>query len=345
MPPTAQDESITVTTQGPEDFDGSASKSPRTGFLSGDQLRALHGPPRRGLLLLMLPWGVALASLFCLWLIHLYGWPTMGGIAAAVLFVIIGWSQFTISNALHEAVHHNIFEKRYDWLAALLLAWPIGFPMTYRQVHLDHHRYFGEPVRDPDYSTYSQFPVSKLAFTRWLLFNLSGIAAARQFFLQDSRHSDPRSLRLRLTERLCLIVMHSVILAAFWVAFGTPLTYLVFWILPLGTVAKALSATRTLCEHGDASGRPVLRTITGTPLQNAVMGLFGFDYHAEHHLYPTVPFAALPRLHEHHEHAIADNAGRAVPNVVYKVFEGGHVGLLNSWLRTLPLTIVAKPTK
>lgn len=335
-----------MTVPAPEAYDRSAPKSPRTGFLSGDQLRELHGRQRRAVLLLMLPWGVALIALFCLWLIHQYGWPSMARPAAAMLFIAIGWSQFTISNALHEAVHHNLVEKQRDWLAALFTAWPIGFTMTYRQVHLDHHRYFGEPARDPDYGTYSQFPDSKLAFTRWLLFNLSGIAAARQFFAQGSRRSDSRSLRLRLTERVGLILVQSVILAVFWIAFGTPLAYLAFWVLPLVTVAKALSATRTLCEHGDANGsRLMLRTITGTPLQSAIMGLFGFDYHAEHHLYPTVPFAALPRLHEQHEHAIAADAGRTVPNVVFTVFEGGHMSLLASWLRTLPLTTATRQAK
>ena len=66
------------------------------------------------------------------------------------------------------------------------------------------------------------------------------------------------------------------------------------------------------------------------------MGLFGFDYHAEHHLYPTLPYPALAQVHERHRAAIVEGGGRPVKGLSYECVERGHLALLAQWLRELP---------
>jgi fatty acid desaturase len=99
-----------------------------------------------------------------------------------------------------------------------------------------------------------------------------------------------RSLRL-----MSLFVLASAALSVAFVGWWAPL---VFWIGPqlLGQplLRLYLLAEHTLCTM-DANGL----TNTRTTLTNAVVRLlmWNMSYHAEHHLYPSIPFHRLPDAH------------------------------------------------
>ncbi len=309
------------------------SEIARLGFLSKEELDRLHANRSKAWLELSIPWLAIIVSLTCICVAYRVGSPLWITLLVPFVLVLVGWGQFSISNGLHEAVHHNLGARQRDAVAESVAAWPIGFTMSYRAVHLDHHRYFGDPSRDPDYVTYAAYPKSRVGFILWLLRHLSGSAAVRQFL--SLLHSKRDATRLSSARGTGLILTQALFVVIFWGAFGTPFAYLL-WIVPLVTVAKTLSATRTFCEHGSSNGRPVLRTITGSRLDTVMMGSFGFDQHAAHHLYPTIPFSSLPEVDLKHVDAIRNGLGRELVGVSYERFGGGHFRLLFSWLKQLP---------
>lgn len=249
----------------------------------------------------------------------------------ALAFVAIGWTQYSLGNGMHEAVHHNLLNRRSDWLASVLTAYPIGLTMSYRSFHLAHHQFLGTD-KDPELDVYTTFPGSKPQLILRFVWFASGIPAGLQFLSQQASGRSPRSY----AEPLTFLAVQAVIAAAFTFAFGNPLYYVAFWILPIATVGKLLSSTRLMCEHGSPDRPWVVRTISGPRWQTWVLGAFDFNYHGEHHLFPSIPYASLRQLHERHKaYALAHPEYRPFEGRL-EFFDGGYLGLLAKWMRELP---------
>ncbi len=107
--------------------------------------------------------------------------------ACALVFVAIGWSQASLNNGFHEAVHENVGAPHRDWLSLLLLGFPTFFTLQYRTVHLRHHLKVGDPLEDPDFATYGSFPRSRWQLISRLIFMGSGLAAAKQLWTRNLR--------------------------------------------------------------------------------------------------------------------------------------------------------------
>ena len=101
-------------------------------------------------------------------------WSPFGVVA----FFGIGMLQYSLLHAAHEATHHY-FQPRSGarLLVALLVAYPIGLTLSFRDEHLLHHTHFGDPRLDADYSVYEPFPKSRLELLKFLIFNFSGLGA------------------------------------------------------------------------------------------------------------------------------------------------------------------------
>ncbi len=195
-------------------------------------------------------------------------------------------------------------------------------------MHLDHHKYFGEAGKDPEYESYSYFPRSKLQMLWRLVKNASGIVAIPQFFLQKPSVQKYSIVR----ETLTLVVVHSVLFAIFTVLLHWWM-YFVFWAVPVVTVAKFFSSTRGFCEHGSPDDIPVYRTITGNSLQTLLFGMFHFNFHAEHHAHPALPYSSLSETH-----SIMFPKTDRIGDVAYVLYEKGYLRILLSWFRGLPLS-------
>jgi len=270
-------------------------------------------------------------------------------LGAACAFVIIGWSQFCLLNGQHEGLHYNFGAKHNELLFALLTLYPIGFTLKYRDHHWRHHQSFGKAGLDPDFANYASFPKDRFEFLGLFVKNSTGLAAVKQFIamkLQSAQITDEKAEKSSNDEEgasaglpwelMKLSAVQMVILLAFVAAFshhhflaGIP-AYVIFWMLPLATVAKLCSSTRTFCEHAAPSGKPVFRTIVGNVLEVAPLGWFNFNYHAQHHKNPSVPYHLLPEL-EHIE-KMPDKIGP----IEYHLYKGGYLRLLGGWFEQLP---------
>jgi len=234
---------------------------------------------------------------------------------------------------MHEAVHKNFLNKRGDFWASIVVAYPIGLTMRYRDIHLNHHKHIGTD-KDPDWDEYIKFPISKLDITKRFIWFISGIPAVLQFLKLQANKSKTGSIKY--FELLTFLLTQLIIFTAFYFAYGSFLYYFIFWILPIATIGKLLSSSRLLCEHGSPDKGWVVRSIDGSRWQNWFLGAFDFNYHAEHHLIMSVPFANLKRLHKR-------NYAYALTHPEYQpfsgrmeFFSGSYLSLLRKWIRELP---------
>ena len=78
--------------------------------------------------------------------------------ASVLAWMIVGWCQFALFNALHEGLHNRFGNPHREFLSYASTAYTVGFDERYRKVHLDHHKYFGDPQLDPDYPNYADCP-------------------------------------------------------------------------------------------------------------------------------------------------------------------------------------------
>ena len=221
-------------------------------------------------------------------------WPIamlFAGIAMIFLFTL-----------LHETVHFTPF--RSPWLNTAiggLCGFILGLgPLWFRYFHLAHHRYTQDPDRDPELA--SEKPASRAA----LAWHLTGLTVWRiqALTLAKSAFGDPRAGYLperrvgniKLEARLMLAAYGAIIVMAVLNAWGW-----VFWLWvgPL-LLGHPFLRAYLLAEHADCEQGSNMFTNTRTTFTSWLIRMLAWNmpYHAEHHAYPTVPFHALPKLHE-----------------------------------------------
>ena len=202
---------------------------------------------------------------------------------------------------LHETIHRTAFRSRRanlvaSWFCGLVVAIP---PTDFRHFHWAHHRHTQDPDCDPELihpkpTSRAQYlwHLSGLPFwgdrTGSLLRQAMGRPAAA--YLPDREHR-----RVVLEARAFLAIYGGIALAGAVTASVLPLVY---WLVPVLLGQPALRAF-LLAEHTGCSTVPEMTRNTRTTLTNGLVRLLGWNmpYHAEHHLHPSVPFHALPRLH------------------------------------------------
>ena len=221
------------------------------------------------------------------------GWPVLllpHGILLVFLFCLH-----------HEAVHGTPF--RSAWLNAAA-GWATGLvcvlpPAWFHHFHMAHHRYTHDPARDPELARPPPKSKTGLAWTvaggpywtrqaRTLLVNAAG--RNRDAFV-------PPRARPAVTREARLF------LAAYLAAAGLSLllesTALLWcWLVP-GLLGQPFLRLYLLAEHTGCPHVPDMLRNTRTTFTNAAVRFIAWNmpYHAEHHVYPAVPFHRLPKLH------------------------------------------------
>lgn len=208
----------------------------------------------------------------------------------------------TLFAPMHECVHRTAFASRtanlvVGWLAGLLSFYNFTF---YRHFHAWHHRYTQDPDRDPELTppkARSRFEYAK-EISGWNFWRLRAVdypkLALGRLDLPYIPPAAQRAVALSVSAQLAIYVA-----AAASIAFGyTPVLY--FWFLPV-LLAQPLLRALLICEHTgcsrDRNGLANTRTTVTNPAIRLLM--WNMPFHAEHHLYPAVPFHRLPDLHRH----------------------------------------------
>ena len=214
-----------------------------------------------------------------------------------------GWFLVALFAPVHETVHMTAFASRrlnlvVGWLAALpgLMDWHF-----YQQFHFAHHRHTQDLARDPE--LHPPPPATRLAYL-WRLAGLESMArkvvALARLAGGDVaryRYIEPGT-RARVTASARLMVAAYVLLVSGAALAGALDLLLLYWIVPLLLAQPLLrgwlTAEHTGCAHS-ADGLANTRTTEAGWLMR--LSTWNMSFHAEHHLWPSIPFHALPAAH------------------------------------------------
>ena len=286
-----------------------------TDFLDADEIRELTEPSDlRGGLALATTWAM-IAGCFALVAI----WPRWWTVGIAV--TLLGGRQLALAVLMHDAAHRCLFRsKRLNTvLGKWLCAAPIWTCLTrYRAHHLGHHAHTNGP-KDPDLGLVTPFPVPPRALLRKFVRDLLGLTGVRRvvgllamdlglisytastgFERLDQSGRTWGEIARGGARNLAPVVLSNFALWSILSASGHGLLYLL-WIAAYLTSFSAVIRLRSIAEHActEASTDPFFNTRTTRAgwLARLTLAPHNVNYHLEHHLLPTVPQHALPRMH------------------------------------------------
>jgi len=233
-----------------------------------------------------------------------YLWATNWNhwLVALPALVIYGFSLASMFAPMHEGVHRTAFANNQlndamAWFAGLLSFYNGTF---YRRYHKWHHRYTQIPDKDPELSdrkptTLGEYFITLSGITWWWgkiqghLRIASGHLEEHPFIPEAAREEVIRSTRLQLFVYGAAIVL-SVVGGQPW--------FLLYWVLPLAVGQPFLRAI-LLAEHTGCTNDSNSLTNTRTTLTNPFVRfmMWNMPFHAEHHLYASIPFHALAAAH------------------------------------------------
>ncbi|WP_013320774.1 fatty acid desaturase family protein [Gloeothece verrucosa] len=293
------DLSVMDTVQEPETFDPVArQKTKHHQILSVQELNALNARSNwQGFLYLAGHLTIMGVSGY-LWGTHLNRWEI--GIPALVVY---GFSFASMFAPMHECVHRTVFKNNrlndlVGWFAGLLSFYNSTF---YRRYHKWHHRYTRIPNKDPELTDLEPSNIWEYLLVMsgllWWVDKLRGYfrMACGQFegcpYVPEAAQKEvTRSIRLQLA------VYGAGIAVSLFV--GQPWFFL-YWLLPLAVgqpfLRFILLAEHTGCTKDDNHLSNTRTTLTFWPIRFL---MWNMPFHAEHHLYPSIPFHALPAAHQ-----------------------------------------------
>lgn len=230
-------------------------------------------------------------------------WLAMSNWALLIPAMLVhGFSIVTMFAPMHECVHKTAFKSPWlndmiGWIAGALCFYNFTY---YRRYHTWHHRYTQDKARDPELSDPKPkgllgyvIHISGVPF--WInkpreLLRLSFGGAARYAFIpEQSRGLIAWSARAQLGLYLALV-------AASIATRSTVVLW--YWFVP-ALLAQPLLRGLLIVEHTGCSMDSNGLTNTRTTLASWPVRflMWNMPFHAEHHLYPSIPFHCLPRAH------------------------------------------------
>lgn len=229
-----------------------------------------------------------------------------------LVFILIGRQQLALAILMHDGAHRRLFRTAAvnDWVCQLSLGAPLLFSMySYKSLHLKHHQ---DPLApdDPDLSLIGGYPIAKSSFARKLARDMFGISYFKfiRYFIYMARKPKAGSARAsqsndKIPKEIVfgsIVVVNLILFSILW-STGHAWLYLGLWVLPAVTVLQVLLRVRGIAEHAGYSQNPDqtqnARTVIN-PIQTFIFAPHNVNYHIEHHIYPSIPYFNLPRVHE-----------------------------------------------
>lgn len=227
--------------------------------------------------------------------------------------VWLGARQHALLVLMHDAAHGRLLSaRRWNDAAGELLAWPLGITMHgFRRSHLAHHHFLGT-ARDPDLVYWQdspdyRFPMGGGGLARVLAAYAAGLRTMAQLRVIAGYLLTPRSRaahRQNASDRPGVQRLR----VAFYLAAAVLVWYrgawrevAIYWVVPAFTWLAVILYFRSAAEHYalDGSTAPLrsTRTLVLGGVARCLVAPKSIGLHLEHHLYPSVPFHRLPRLH------------------------------------------------
>lgn len=245
---------------------------------------------------------------------------------SVLAIVFIGTRQNALLMLMHEFSHRQFSRTNVllnDGVGDVLTAWPFLITLHgFRRNHLKHHRAPATPA-DPNWSALMRleryrFPRSRAGMAWLLLQHGLGVYAVHdaKAYLFDAQMAVDVPLAARWRQAVFAVLVIGLV-----TAFHGWTLLALYWFVPMLTVLMALLYLRDVGEHFalPAPGLEASRTVLAGPLEGFFIAPHAVGFHAEHHLYPSVPFCRLRELHE----VLRRQPGYARHAVVTRGYFGG----------------------
>lgn len=228
----------------------------------------------------------------------------MNHLAIAIPAVIIyGFSFASMFAPMHEATHRTAFasdrlNKLVAWIAGVLSFYNSTF---YRRYHKWHHRYTQIPGKDPELgdltlNNIGDYFIEVSGLSWWIGKTKTHCRLALGQVEQYPYISETAQKEVIFSVRLQLFVYLSAIVVS--LIFRQP-WFVTYWLLPLiigqPILRLILLAEHTNCTNDNNSLTNTRTTLTFWPIRFL---MWNMPFHAEHHLYASIPFHALKAAHE-----------------------------------------------
>jgi fatty acid desaturase len=234
---------------------------------------------------------------------YLWGNNFGNWLIAIPALVIYGFSLASMFAAMHETVHRTAFANNYlnavlAWCSGLLCCYNSTF---YRYFHKWHHRYTQIPGKDPELNNFGQKNLSeyllRISRLKWWYgrLNIHYQLALGQF---DNFPFIPEIARSKVIVYIrCQLAVYALVIIIS-VLFGQPFLLFFYWLLPL-IIGQPIMAFILIAEHTGCSfdSNPLTNTRTTLTILPIRLLMWNMPFHAEHHLYPSIPFYQLPTAH------------------------------------------------
>lgn len=249
--------------------------------------------------------GIAAAVAFVVYVGRWWAWP----IAA----IFIATRQHALLVLMHEASHHHLLSNRKlnDIISDLFCAFPSNVTTVgYRYQHAEHHRHLNT-AQDPYWVIMQaqpawHFPRTPLRAAAVFLGDCLGLyvpdhAKAIGPWTYLSRLAGKSQPKLTAGEHLRYALFMGTLITSLTLAGGW-LHYLLLWIIPQSTVLMAFFRLRSLGEHPLEKDNTLTETqesrdVPGRLLERILIAPLNINYHMTHHVFPSVTFNNLPRMH------------------------------------------------
>lgn len=230
------------------------------------------------------------------------GWPVALGLA---FFPILA-AQRCFQTMVHD-LSHLLFlpgRKANDAVGNLLVAGFIGMRIqNYWRVHAVHHTANGS-ADDPEFVDFAEVKErgGLIPFIIGYALGWQAVSLIKKYYFQkpDSRAAGTGAAEGSRLVKLVgdtwhVAVCHAVLLYLFAGVAGTWYLYLL-WLYVAVTWSPMLSKLRFLVEHPSATD---LTVSTRAPWwERLYFAPYNFNYHFEHHVWPSLPPYRLRRAHE-----------------------------------------------
>ena len=217
--------------------------------------------------------------------------------------IVYGFSLAAMFAVVHESCHRTAFANNrlndfVAWWGGVLSGYNSTF---YRRYHKWHHRYTQIEGKDPELedpkpNNFKEYLIEISGYNWWLgkLKTHYQVATGKlenaPYIADNVRSEAIESTRLQLAIYAGAIAI-SLVARQPW--------FITYWLFPLA-VGQPMLRFILLAEHTDCTKDNNSLTNTRTTLTWLFIRImmWNMPYHAEHHLYPSIPFHALPQAHQ-----------------------------------------------
>jgi len=235
----------------------------------------------------------------------------------ALVFLMVSSRMNGCLTLAHDAWHTSLMPSRKwnDFYGGWLCSYPFGSVYgSARAGHLAHHKFLGteeDPDRpmhlETDKDTLSHFigHFARHMFVGQLIISLMTYLGPKKEECKKIPEEAKPAKQGGVPEFAYVVITQAIIGSTLWLVSGHIWMYFLVWFLPIVSLGTLCYFIRAFGDHGrlstDPSGPVEGRLITIArilPWERAFVSCNEFNFHAEHHLYASVPHQHLPKLHD-----------------------------------------------